>query len=546
MKKTLTAGGLTLILLGAIAWFYHSNTKTTASGPTVITFPVQNGQVVQTFTATGAVAAVNQVTVYAPVGGVMGQTLPKVGDTVTAGETLAMQPDESLTNQLTADKAALQNAELNLAQVKATAPDVGAITTATAAFSVKSPLSGAVVSTNVSPGQQVKAGTVLATLNDTQVVTVQAQLPDYEVGGLRPGQTVQIDLLGSSFTGQIQSVGAANTAGDVTVSVQGNRVGSMQSGMSGALSFYPDPQQEPYWNISGQGTVGVGPNQNLVSTYDGTVTSFPLAAGDTVSEGEAVATIQSTDPASLQAADLQVQEAQAKVSTDEGNLGQLSIDIPVSGVVTAITTSPGQLVSTGASILTVVDPKALEVTVPVDEVDIDKLHVGQKATITAPAVPGKVFPAVIQNISPVGTNSNGVATFPVTVTLQDTQGLETGMTAVANFTLASGQGLTVPLPAIQRRGTRAFVLVSTPKGQTPVMVRIGLESDTRALVTGNLNVGDQVVVASVADAQQLQNGNGRGGFGMLRMGGGGGRPDGGGGASVNRSGGGGGAKGTGS
>lgn len=516
MRKTLLVGGFTLAVLGGIAWFYHLSTHTAPAGPAYVTGRVAEGTVVQTVTATGTVTAANQVTVYTPVSGIAGDNLPQVGDRVHAGEVIPLQPEPSLADQLTMDEDALQGARLNLAEVEATTPDVKD-TGAAALLTVDTPWTGTVQTTEVAAGQTVKAGTVLATVTDEKLITVQAELPFYEAGGLSPGQTVRIAMLGSDLTGRIQTVGSTNPTanGEVTVTVETHRMGALEPGMSGGLTFYPNPSGNPSWAISGNGIVGPGPTRELVSPYDGVLVSFTLQPGDRLQAGEPVARVESSDPGTIQNARLQVQEAEAKVAADRAELSGLRLVIPVSGVVTQVSANAGQILSAGAAVLSVVDPQNLEVTVPVDQVDVGALRVGEAVSVTSPGVPGRVFPATITAVSPVGTNSNGVSTFPVTVALRKSSGLEPGMTAVVTFTIASGRGLTVPLSAIRRQNGQTFVLLLTPRGPRPRSVRVGLESDTLAIVEGRLRAGEEVVLASQADAQRLMNAQ-KGGFGFFR------------------------------
>jgi len=61
--------------------------------------------------------------------------------------------------------------------------------------------------------------------------------------------------------------------------------------------------------------------------------------------------------------------------------------------------------------------KALQVSVSVPESDIGSLKVGQKATITFPAVDGAEATGTITSIDPVATTSNSVVTYGVVVRL---------------------------------------------------------------------------------------------------------------------------------
>ena len=54
----------------------------------------------------------------------------------------------------------------------------------------------------------------------------------------------------------------------------------------------------------------------------------------------------------------------------------------------------------------------------IDELDIKKVKVGQKVEVSADAFEGQTFSGTVTNVSLESTYSNGVSTYPVTVTLE--------------------------------------------------------------------------------------------------------------------------------
>ncbi len=55
----------------------------------------------------------------------------------------------------------------------------------------------------------------------------------------------------------------------------------------------------------------------------------------------------------------------------------------------------------------------------IDELDIQSVKVGQKVTVTADAFEGQTFSGTVTNVSLESTYSNGVSTYPVTVTMDE-------------------------------------------------------------------------------------------------------------------------------
>jgi HlyD family secretion protein len=59
----------------------------------------------------------------------------------------------------------------------------------------------------------------------------------------------------------------------------------------------------------------------------------------------------------------------------------------------------------------------------VDELDIAKVQVGQTETITADAAGGKTYTGIVTKVNINGTTNNGVTAYPVTIRIDETEGL---------------------------------------------------------------------------------------------------------------------------
>jgi HlyD family secretion protein len=76
-----------------------------------------------------------------------------------------------------------------------------------------------------------------------------------------------------------------------------------------------------------------------------------------------------------------------------------TIAAPVSGVVLRKLAHEGEVVAAGTPILTLVDVSRLWLKIYVNEVDLGKLRLGDRATVTVDAFPGRGFPAVVSEIA---------------------------------------------------------------------------------------------------------------------------------------------------
>lgn len=234
---------------------------------------------------------------------------------------------------------------------------------------------------------------------------------------------------------------------------------------------------------------------------------------------------QDSDILSAQAAVLQ---SQAALATAQANLNGATVVAPFEGVVSAVSMNVGETAVTGAtnpSSITVVDPSQLRIDVQVDESDISNLAVGQPATLSFDAIPGRTIPGKVIAVAPSGTLTQGVVGYPVAIQLQNPRGVRAGMTATAQIEYQRKNAvLTVPNRAIVRQGRDRFVDVQTPSTETQrKKVEVGMANDEATEITSGVNEGDAVIIPQTAARASVPGGAGAAGLGAI----GGGRPPGG-------------------
>lgn len=138
---------------------------------------------------------------------------------------------------------------------------------------------------------------------------------------------------------------------------------------------------------------------------------------------------------------------------------------------------------------TIYDLSYLEMTLNVDELDISDVEVGQTVTITADAVEDTVYTGVVTNVSVAGNTSGGIATYPVTIRIDETDGLRPGMNVDAEIVISSAEDvLAVPSGAVNRGGTVMITADSpsaasapdqeAPEGCVYVQVETGISDDS--------------------------------------------------------------------
>jgi multidrug efflux pump subunit AcrA (membrane-fusion protein) len=262
--------------------------------------------------------------------------------------------------------------------------------------------------------------------------------------------------------------------------------------------------------------------KRLFVIYDSTATTNDVASVDAnVALAQAqldeaknylVALTGEDVPANATGSSLQ-QLNQAKRTVDEVNLRA-----PFNGTVGALYNQPGDVVSTNSVSSVIMDRSKLFVTVQVEESKVVQLALGDKATIIVEALPTLKLTGSVIAIDPVGVANQGVVYYSVKVLLDQAE-LKIPLYATVDVTITAGdakQALAVPVSAVQSDSVGEFVYVYAKDGSTSrIDVVSGLiQADDTVVVTGNLKVGDQVMLVQSTSTTSSDNGV-RGGGGIF-------------------------------
>ena len=209
-----------------------------------------------------------------------------------------------------------------------------------------------------------------------------------------------------------------------------------------------------------------------------------------------------------------IAQAQAQVSEDEANLKQLEEQLsytdivsPIDGIVLSRDVEMGDAVSSilvlGSSatlVMTLGDTSEVYVKGKVDESDIGKVYLGQRARIKVESFKDKTFDGKVTKISPMGVEKDNVTTFEVRVSIQNPGGeLKAEMTANAEIILEEHKNvLQIPEGAIiYDKDKKASVDIPNPKakdGTVKVAINIGISNGAKTEVLSGLKEGQEVVL----------------------------------------------------
>lgn len=213
------------------------------------------------------------------------------------------------------------------------------------------------------------------------------------------------------------------------------------------------------------------------------------------------------DPLDIRSQELSLEQRRNSLLDARAKLKDYAVRSPIDGVVAKMTVKKGDAASSGTVIATIIAKQGV-VTISMNEIDISKAKLGQRATLTFDAVPDLTITGQVTNIDTIGTVSQGVVTYNVKIAMdtQDTA-VKPGMSVSASvITDTRTDVLAVPNAAIKSGGGNSYyveMIDGVPAGQMtvtgPVTLRrqpvtIGLANDELTEIVGGLTEGDLVVI----------------------------------------------------
>lgn len=139
--------------------------------------------------------------------------------------------------------------------------------------------------------------------------------------------------------------------------------------------------------------------------------------------------------------------ARAAERTAAAKLGQNVVRAGIDGVVIKQDIQPGELAVPTRTLMLLGDPRRARITATVDERDIPRVHVGQRALISSDAWPGRVIHAHVAELTPTGDPEQRA--FRARLLLDDGIVLPLGLSLEVNIVTHSvADALLVPSSAI--------------------------------------------------------------------------------------------------
>ena len=370
---------------------------------------------------------------------------------------------------------------------------------------VRAEVAGVVSSLKVTKGDEVTSGQEVAVIRDSSKMLLTLEFPAADAANFSVGQSAAVTLDGTfeQLDGTVTSVSGTDalSAGNLltrTVTITVKNAGGLTTAQAATASIN---------GVSsiGSATFAYQAERTLTAQAAGTVTSINVQEGSEVAKDDIILGLSGDDlTESIQSASESLRSAEISMQNLQDAMNNYTITAPISGTIIEKDAKVGDAVKAGDTLCIVYDLSYLEMSINVDELQISSISVGQQVQITADAVPDKTYVGTVTRVSMKGASNGGTTTYPVTIRIDDTDGLRPGMNANAEIVVAEAKNaLVVPNAAVVRgsyvlvtkdspSAANADTTMEAPEGFVYVPVKTGVSDDDYTQIVSGIQEGDTI------------------------------------------------------
>lgn len=370
---------------------------------------------------------------------------------------------------------------------------------------VRAEVAGVVSSLKVTKGDEVTSGQEVAVIRDSSRMLLTLEFPAADAANFSVGQSAAVTLDGTfeQLDGTVTSVSGTDalSAGNLltrTVTITVKNAGGLTTAQAATASIN---------GVSsiGSATFAYQAERTLTAQAAGTVTSINVQEGSEVAKDDIILGLSGDDlTESIQSASESLRSAEISMQNLQDAMNNYTITAPISGTIIEKDAKVGDAVKAGDTLCIVYDLSYLEMSINVDELQISSISVGQKVQITADAVQDKTYVGTVTRVSMKGTANGGTTTYPVSIRIDDTDGLRPGMNANAEIVVAEAKNaLVVPNAAVVRgsyvlvtkdspSAANADTTMEAPEGFVYVPVKTGVSDDDYTQIVSGIQEGDTI------------------------------------------------------
>lgn len=479
-------------------------------GTQVVTDVVQYGSITSTVENSGLTKAKSSETITLTTSGTVVDVLVTEGQKVTAGTPLFTIDSPAAETAVQKARSDVEGYEKQLSQAQ---KDI-------AGLNLSAPFAGKIMLKEypeLRVGEEVAKGAQVAELNDDTRLRLEQYYSYAYAGDLYVGQTVQVSIpaMMTTIPGTVEAVhmvsritpeGSKLFSADIVVNNEGSLTADMAAS---AIVTVNGETVYPYE----QGKLEYYRTTILTTTVGGTVLANNLVDYLQVSAGQVLVRIDAEQSESeLFTIQQSLDTAKADLEAAEKNLANCKATAPIDGMVIGLTMQPGDEIAANTAVVTISDTSSLIVSANVDERNISYIKAGMPVELDQWGTPAF---GTVETVSMSSTVNNGVATYPITISVDNTEGT-LQVNSYINFKITASENdncLVLPLQCVRKiskedgstidvvfvKGDRPDNAVETPmleeeipSGFWAVPVEIGISDNTNVEIKSGVEEGTEV------------------------------------------------------
>ena len=449
MKKTVTIALLFIVVFGGLLLAMKARAPqapppTTQeiwadAGIPVETDAVILGDMEQTVEVTGDINALNSVTISAKIPGRIASVYAREGDTVSKGMTIVTLDQEDAISNLQQAQAGLESASIRLSQAKTNAT-VTRIQTDTAIEQAEASLKAAKAKLAVVKNPARSQERIVS---ENNVASAKANLDNAESNYKRYKQLVD-----------------EGAVSQVTFDVY-------KTQYAVALSEYKSTKERLSLIKEGGRSEDVLAAQSQVDVAREQLRSARANSSQNLLKRE-----------DIKSALASVRQSQATLAMAKQQLANTYIKSPISGTIATRTTEPGQVVTPGQALASVVNLGSVYFKGDVSEKELVNVNKGQQVLVSIDAIPGKTFTGKVSEIYPSGSTLSRNFSVRIAIVGENNE-IRPAMFARGNIVVGTSRNvLLVPKDAIEERKGSTVVFTAEPKIVKTPGKKLGVNAKT--------------------------------------------------------------------
>ncbi len=258
----------------------------------------------------------------------------------------------------------------------------------------------------------------------------------------------------------------------------------------------------------------------IITTHKATLNSYTSKANthlvNLLSNTTSIKNYKDAFPSSnldMQSLELSVKQKENALQDAKDKSADYFIRAPFAGTITKVNIKKSDTISAGTIVTTLITKKQLA-EISLNEVDVAKIKIGQKATLTFDAIPDLTIAGVVADIDTIGTVSQGVVTYNVKISFdtQDERVKSAMSVSAAIITDIKQDVLVVANSAIKSQaGTSYIENFDTPLAPpiagaigsiskivpNKILVEVGLSNDSQSEIISSIKEGDEIVTRTI-------------------------------------------------